>query len=141
MTDSRIEIRYRQRAIVPFWEKLPFFFRFPFRPGPLIFIACIVAASVVVGLMLGAFGMLLEGMLVYLGLRYGFNVLDLFAKGRFEGESVDHTLWGPELRPAKLGLVILLFLALAAAAAEIAEYGRPRADILRDERPSVTDPL
>ena len=50
---------------------------------------------------------------VRLGLRYGFNVLDLFAKGRFEGESVDYTLWGPERRPAKLGLVIVLFIVLS----------------------------
>jgi tetratricopeptide (TPR) repeat protein len=110
--DSKLEVKYRQENITPFWHKLPFFFRFPLRTGPLIFLACIVAASALAGLVLGAFGLLFKGILVYFGLRYGFNVLELFAKGRLEGESVDHTLWGPEKRPAKLGLVILLFIVI-----------------------------
>jgi tetratricopeptide (TPR) repeat protein len=107
---DKLEIKYQQAHITPFWRKLPFFFRFPFRTSPLIFIACIVAAGVLAGLLLGPFGLLFKGILVYFGLRYGFNVLELFARGRFEGESVDHTLWGPEKRPAKLGLVILLYV-------------------------------
>lgn len=110
MSDSRLDIKYNQAGIEPFWTKLPFIFGFPFRPGPLIFIAFIVGASAIVGLVLGPFGLLFKGILVYLGLRYGFNVLDLFAKGRFEGESVDHSLWGTETRPAKLGLVIVLYI-------------------------------
>jgi hypothetical protein len=105
-------IKTRQDDILPFWKKLPFFFLFPFRTGPLVFLACLVLAAALAGLGLGAFGLLLKGILVYFGLRYGFNVLDLFAQGRFEGESVDHTLWGPEKRPAKLGLVIVLFIVL-----------------------------
>lgn len=109
---EKLEVKYRQADIEPFWQKLPFFFLFPLRPGPLIFLACIVAASALAGLALGAFGLLFKGILVYFGLRYGINVLELFAKGRLEGESVDHTLWGPEKRPAKLGLVIVLFLVL-----------------------------
>lgn len=105
-------VKTRQDDILPFWKKLPFFFLFPFRFGPLVFLACLVLAGALAGLGLGPFGLLLKGILVYLGLRYGFNVLDLFAQGRFEGESVDHTLWGPEKRPAKLGLVIVLFVVL-----------------------------
>lgn len=102
-----------RRAITPFWQQLPFFFLFPFRFGPLVFLACLVGASALAGLVLGAFGLVFKGLLVYLGLRYGFNVLELFAKGRFEGESVDYTLWGPERRPAKLGAVVALYLVAA----------------------------
>ncbi len=108
---EELTIKYKQAAITPFWQKLPFFFLFPFRGGPIIFMACIVAASALAGLVLGGFGLVFKGFLVYLGLRYAFNVLELFAKGRFEGYSVDHRLWGPEKRPAKLGLVIALFIA------------------------------
>ena len=108
-------IKTRQDDILPFWKKLPFFFLFPFRLGPLVFLACLVLAAALAGLGLGAFGVVLKGMLVYLGLRYGFNILDLFSQGRFEGESVDHTLWGPEKRPAKLGLVLVLFIVLCSA--------------------------
>jgi tetratricopeptide (TPR) repeat protein len=107
---EEIAIKYRQADITPFWKKLPFFFLFPFRFGPLIFMACIIAASALAGITLGGFGLAFKGFLVYLGLRYSFNVLELFSKGRFEGESVDYTLWGPEKRPAKLGLVIALFI-------------------------------
>lgn len=109
---EEIAVKYRQENITPFWRKLPFFFLFPFRFGPLVFLACIVAASALAGIALGTFSLMLKGFLVYLGLRYSFNVLELFAKGRFEGESVDHTLWGPEKRPAKLGLVLALFIVL-----------------------------
>src|SRR5688572_23805772 len=109
-----LEIKYDQKAVTPFWRKLPFFFLFPFRLGPLIFLACIVAASALAGLALGSFSLIFKGFLVYLGLRYAFNVLELFSKGRFEGESVDHRLWGPEKRPAKLGLVIALFIVVGA---------------------------
>jgi hypothetical protein len=110
--DSQLDIKYRQENITPFWHKLPFFFLFPLRTGPLIFLACILAASALAGLVLGAFGLVFKGILVYFGLRYGFNVLELFAKGRLEGESVDHTLWGPEKRPAKLGLLFVLFIVI-----------------------------
>ncbi|HSV46725.1 MAG TPA: hypothetical protein VLJ58_13140 [Ramlibacter sp.] len=113
MADKELEIKYNQEDITPFWRKLPFLFLFPFRAGPLIFMACIVGASALAGLALGPFGLLFKGSLVYLGLRYAFNVLDMFAKGRFEGWSVDYTLWGPEKRPAKLGLVITLFIVIA----------------------------
>ncbi len=109
MTEE-LTIQYKQEGITPFWKKLPFFFLFPFRMGPLIFLLCIVVASALAGLAFGGLGVILKGSLVYLGLRYAFNVLELFAKGRFEGHSVDHTLWGPEKRPAKLGLVIALFI-------------------------------
>jgi tetratricopeptide (TPR) repeat protein len=108
---EELTILYKQAGITPFWKKLPFFFLFPFRFGPAIFMVCIVAASALAGFVLGGFGLVFKGFLVYLGLRYAFNVLELFAKGRFEGHSVDHTLWGPEKRPAKLGLVIALFIA------------------------------
>ena len=54
-----------------------------------------------------------KGFLAYLGLRYAFNVLELFAKGRFEGESVDHTLWG---RKAHANwMVITLFIVFASS--------------------------
>lgn len=129
MTDSRLDIKYRQAAIEPFWSKLPFLFRFPFRTGPLIFIAFIVAASVLAGLVLGPFGLLFRGILIYLGLRYAFNVLDLFAKGRFEGESVDHPLWGnQETRPPKLGLAIAIFIGLGVALANVAVQSRLAGD-------------
>jgi tetratricopeptide (TPR) repeat protein len=111
MTEE-FKMEYKQDGIVPFWKKLPFFFLFPFRFGPAVFLACLVAVSAVAGLMLGGFGFAFKGFLVYLGLRYAFNVLELFSQGRFEGESVDYTLWGPEKRPAKLGLVILLFVVI-----------------------------
>ncbi len=101
--------------IAPFWQRLPFFFGFPLRPGPLVFLVCLTAAGALAGLVFGAFGLLFKGTLVYLGLRYGFNVLELFAKGRFEGESPDYTLWGPEKRPAKLGLVIVLYVLIGGA--------------------------
>jgi hypothetical protein len=110
---DELEIKVNQEGITPFWRKLPFFFAFPFRFGPLVFMVAIVAASAIAGLALGAFGMIFKGMLVYLGLRYAFNVLELFSKGRFEGESVDHRLWGPEKRPAKLALVLTLFIVAA----------------------------
>lgn len=110
---EQLEVKYRQENITPFWKKLPFFFAFPLRFGPLLFMGCIIGASALAGLALGTFAIILKGFLAYLGLRYAFNVLELFAKGRFEGESVDHTLWGPEKRPAKLGLVIALFIVFA----------------------------
>ena len=112
---EELTILYKKAGITPFWKKLPFFFLFPFRVGPAIFMVCIVAASALAGFLLGGFGLVFKGFLVYLGLRYAFNVLELFAKGRFEGHSVDHRLWGPEKRPAKLGLVIALFIAWAIA--------------------------
>lgn len=110
---EELEVKYRQENITPFWKKLPFFFAFPFRFGPLLFMGCIIGASALAGLALGTFAIIFKGFLAYLGLRYAFNVLELFARGRFEGESVDHTLWGPEKRPAKLGLVIALFIVFA----------------------------
>ena len=36
--DSKLEVKYRQENITPFWHKLPFFFQFPLRAGPLIFL-------------------------------------------------------------------------------------------------------
>ena len=109
--NDELEVKYHHGNITPFWKKLPFFFLFPSsRMSPLIFMVCIVAASGLAAITFGAFGLIFKGFLVYLGLRYAFNVLELFARGRFEGESVDHTLWGPEKRPAKLGLVITLFV-------------------------------
>jgi tetratricopeptide (TPR) repeat protein len=110
---EEVSMQYNQAAITPFWNKLPFIFSFPFRTGPLIFMVCVVAASGLAGLVLGDLGLVFKGTLIYLGLRYGFNVLELFAKGRFEGQSVDHRLWGPEKRPAKLGLVLVLFISAA----------------------------
>ncbi|GAB4063372.1 hypothetical protein [Uliginosibacterium sediminicola] len=105
-----ISVHTKQDAIPPFWLKLPFFLLFPFRLGPLVFMVCIIAGSALAGLAFGSLGLILKGSLAYLGLRYAFNVLDLFSQGRFESESVDNNLWGPEKRPAKFGLVIALFL-------------------------------
>ena len=110
---QELVIKTRQDDILPFWKKLPFFFRFPFRPSPLVLLGCLMLAGMVAGLGLGPFGLLFKGILVFLGLRYGFNVLDLFAQGRFEGESPDHTLWNGDRRPAKFGLVIALFIVLS----------------------------
>jgi hypothetical protein len=110
---QELVIKTRQDDILPFWKKLPFFFLFPFRPSPLVLLACLMLAGVVAGFGLGPFGLLFKGILVFLGLRYGFNVLDLFAQGRFEGESPDHTLWNPDRRPAKFGLVIAIFIVLS----------------------------
>lgn len=134
MREDNIEIKYVQKAITPFWHKLPFFFGFPFRFGPLIFMACIVAASALAGAALGAFSLIFKGFLAYLGLRYAFNVLELFSKGRFEGESMDHRLWGPEKRPAKLGLVITLFIVLGANLGNLALERRIAADPQVQER-------
>lgn len=131
---EELEIKYKQAAITPFWRKLPFFFLFPFRMGPLLFMACIVVASAVAGFVLGGFGLVFKGTLVYLGLRYAFNVLELFAKGRFEGHSVDHTLWGPEKRPAKLGLVISLFIAAGIVLGNVALDARMTKDTAVQER-------
>ena len=110
--DSTFEARVHQRAIEPFWRKLPFLFVFPLRTGPLIMLAFLLAGAALAGLLESAagFGFLFKGALAYLGLRYGFNILDLFRRGRFEGESVDHTLSGPETRPGKLGLLLALFI-------------------------------
>ncbi|WP_395702217.1 tol-pal system YbgF family protein [Aquabacterium sp.] len=116
-TDADLPSRAPSPAarIAPFWQRLPFFLAFPLRPGPLVFLVCLTAAGALAGLVFGAFGLLFKGTLVYLGLRYGFNVLELFAKGRFEGESPDYTLWGPEKRPAKLGLVVVLYVLIGGA--------------------------
>lgn len=119
MTDE-VEIKYKQAAIPPFWTKLPFFLLFPFRLGPLVILLALVGASAVAGFFLGNFGIAVRGFLAYLGLRYAFNILDLFRKGRFEGESPDHTLWGPEKRPAKLGAVLALFIAGSMAIGNVA---------------------
>ncbi|MBC5781607.1 hypothetical protein H8N03_01545 [Ramlibacter sp. USB13] len=131
---AEIEIKVKQAQIAPFWHKLPFFLGFPFRFGPLVVLVCLVAASAVAGLVLGPFGMLFRGMLVYLGLRYAFNVLELFSKGRFEGESPDHSLWGPEKRPAKLGLVIALFIVASASLGDYAVQSRIAKDARVQER-------
>lgn len=131
---EELTMKYTQAAITPFWQKLPFFFLFPFRMGPLLFMACIILASAVAGFVLGGFGLVFKGTLVYLGLRYAFNVLELFAKGRFEGHSVDHTLWGPEKRPAKLGLVITLFIAVGITLGNFALDARMAKDTAVQER-------
>ncbi|PWF49331.1 hypothetical protein [Massilia glaciei] len=108
-----VDIQYKQESITPFWQKLSFFFLFPFRQGPLVFLVGITIASALAGLALGGFGTVFKGTLIYLGLRYAFNVLELFSQGRFEGHSMEHSLWGgSERRPAKLGLVVALFLTL-----------------------------
>ncbi len=133
MADA-VEFKVNQAGITPFWRKLPFFFLFPFRFGPLVFLGCIVLASVLAGALLGTFGLLFKGLLLYLGLRYGINVLELFAKGRFEGHSVDHTLWGPEKRPAKLGLLIVLFIVLASVLGNVAVQSRLGSDTRAQDR-------
>lgn len=110
-----IEIKYQQKHITPFWHKLPFFFGFPLRFAPLVFLVCMVAASGLAGILLGGFGLVFKGFLAYLGLRYAFNVLELFSRplrGR-----ITHRLWGPEKRPAKLGTVIALFIVAMASLA------------------------
>lgn len=132
--DRDIEIRADQAAITPFWHKLPFFFTYPFRFGPLVLLVSLVLASGLAGLALGAFSLVFKGFLAYLGLRYAFNVLDLFAKGRFEGESPDHRLWGPEKRPAKFGTVLALFLALLVTLGNIALERRVESDPALQER-------
>jgi len=126
---DRIEVKVRQDDIEPFWTKFPFLLRFPLRPGPLIFLGFIVVASAFVGLLLGVFGLLFKGVLAYLGLRYAFNVLDLFAKGRFEGESVDHSLWGGgETRPGKFALVLALFVGVGITLGNVAVQSRLASD-------------
>jgi tetratricopeptide (TPR) repeat protein len=132
--EKDIEIKYRQADITPFWKKLPFFFLFPFRFGPAVFLACLVGASALAGLALGSFGLAFKGFLVYLGLRYAFNVLELFSKGRFEGESVDHRLWGPEKRPAKLGAVLALFIVIGASLGNVAVGNRLANDTAAQDR-------
>jgi hypothetical protein len=110
---EQADFKYKQESITPFWQKLPFFFLFPFRLGPLAFLAGITVASALAGLVLGGFGLVFKGTLVYLGLRYAFNVLELFSQGRFEGHSMEHGLWGgSEKRPAKLGLVVVVFMTI-----------------------------
>ena len=133
MSDA-LNITYAQERIAPFWKKLPFFFLFPFRIGPLIFLALLIVASALAGFVMGPFGLVFKGTLVYLGLRYGFNVLDLFAKGRFEGESVDYSLWGPEKRPAKLGLVIVLFIVLVSMLGNLLVDSRLAKDVSAQAR-------
>lgn len=131
---AEVEIKYKQAHITPFWHKLPFFLGFPFRFGPLVVMACLVAASALAGLALGAFGIVFRGLLVYVGLRYAFNVLELFAKGRFEGQSPDHSLWGTEKRPAKLGLVIALFIVAAVSLGDFAVQRRIAKDVKVQDR-------
>lgn len=133
MTEE-VVIKYKQAHITPFWRKLPFFLAFPFRFGPLVAMACLVAASALAGLVFGPFGLAIRGFLVYLGLRYAFNVLELFSKGRFEGESPDHSLWGPEKRPAKLGLVIALFIFAAVSLGDFAVHRRIATEARVQER-------
>lgn len=113
--NERIVVLEKQAAIAPLWERLPFLFCFPFRMGPALFLLCIVAASALAGMAFGAFGLIFRGFLIYLTLRYAFNLLDLFSQGRFESESPDNKLWGPEQRPAKFGLVLVLYLGIAMA--------------------------
>jgi hypothetical protein len=64
MPTQDLEIKYNQAAITPFWHKLPFFFLFPFRFGPLVFMVCIVAARALAGLARGAVSIVLKGLLV-----------------------------------------------------------------------------
>ena len=125
---DKLEIKYPQAHITPFWRMLPLFFRFPWRARPLLFMVCIAAAAALAGLLPGPLGLLLKGLLVYIVLRFGFNVIELFAKGGFEGEAVDFTLWGSETRPAKLGLVVLLFVAAWVIVGESAVASRIASD-------------
>ena len=131
---EELEIRYDQARITPFWRKLPFLFLYPFRFGPLVVLLALVAASALAGMALGSFSLVFRGLLVYVGLRYAFNVLDLFARGRFEGESPDHSLWGTEKRPAKLGLLIALFLSACAMLGNFALERRLARDAGAQER-------
>ena len=122
---EQVDIQYKQASITPFWKKLPFFFLFPFRLGPLAFILGITVASAFASLALGGMGMVIKGTLVYLGLRFGINVLELFSQGRFEGHSMEHSLWGgSERRPAKLGLIVALFVALCILLGNVALNAR-----------------
>ncbi|MEC5385199.1 hypothetical protein VVD49_05660 [Uliginosibacterium sp. H3] len=114
MTDQ-LRIHEKQAGIAPFQTRLPFLFGFPLKTGPMVFLACITLGSVLAGVALGSFAVILKGTLAYLSLRYAFNLLDLFSLGRFESESPDMTLTGTERRPAKFGLVLVLFIAIAVA--------------------------
>ncbi len=107
---EEIEYQVRQDDIAPFWQKMAFFFLFPFRTGPIVTLGCITAVSALAGLIMGPMGLAFKGLLVYAGLRYAFKVLDLFSSGKFEGESPEFTFGGSERRPAKFGLVVALFL-------------------------------
>ena len=131
---EELELRYHQAHITPFWKKLPFFFLYPFRFGPLVLMLCLVGCSALAGMALGAFGLVFRGLLVYFGLRYAFNVLDLFARGRFEGDSPDKSLWGAEKRPAKLGLLLALFLVVAVTLGNMALERRVERDAAVQDR-------
>ncbi len=95
------------------WQMLPFCLRLPLRFGPLVFLGSLALAAVLASLVLGAFGLVFKGILIFLGLRYGFNLLELLSRGRFEGESPNFSVWGgSDRRPGKLALVLALFIVL-----------------------------
>lgn len=128
MADEALSYQVRQDDIAPFWHKMAFFFLYPFRFGPLITILCITGASALAGLAMGTLGMVFKGMLIYAGLRYAFNVLDLFSQGKFEGESAEFSFSGRERRPAKFGLVVALFIVIGSSLGGYAVVNRVMTD-------------
>jgi hypothetical protein len=131
---EEIEYQVRQDDIAPFWQKMAFFFLFPFRTGPIVTLACITAVSALAGLIMGPIGLAFKGLLVYAGLRYAFKVLDLFSSGKFEGESPEFSFGGSERRPAKFGLVVALFLVAGSTLGAVSVTSRLATDRHLQER-------
>ena len=102
------EVVFYKDGITPFWKKLPEFFRFPFHAGPMVVILSLSAMSA-----FGAFFMLINGLAVYLFLRYAFSVMEQASNGDFRPDSPDVNVWGgTDRRPLKQAVVTFVYIAI-----------------------------
>jgi hypothetical protein len=102
------EIVVYKEGIAPFWTKIPDFLRFPLHVGPLVVILSLAAVSA-----LGAFYIAINGIAVYLFLRYAFSVMEQASNGDFRPDSPDLAVWGgKDHRPSKQAIVTLFYIAL-----------------------------
>ncbi len=101
------EVVVYKEGIAPFWTKIPDFLLYPFHAGPIVVIVSLAALSA-----LGAFMMLVNGVAVYLFLRYAFSIMEQASNGDFRPDSPDVSIWGgKDHRPSKQAIVTLVYIA------------------------------
>lgn len=111
-----------QEDIPPFWTRLGKFFGYPLQAGPLMTLGILSAASMVSAFVGGLF----RGLLAYLFLRYAFSVMEHAARGDFNADSPDISMWGnADRRPMKQTVVFLFYLAILFGLATISAQPVP----------------
>lgn len=130
------EVVYYKDGITPFWKKLPEFFRFPFHAGPMVVIVSLAALSA-----FGAFFMLVNGLAVYLFLRYAFSVMEQASNGDFRPDSPDVNVWGgSDRRPLKQAIVTFVYIAMLMGIAAYSMRPAPATDTTARNAPVASAP-